>query len=173
MGLSIAILVYNPAAEIPIFAVQPTAKTDFLTTPTSRGFEAVFLPAIRAAKSEILVVARLLTSKAILEALSERAHHGVDVRILLAPETNASVESPTPHWIIKNGAGLVYIDRANRYDQLLVIDQKQVIVGALPFTAEAPVHDLSTELTIQDPAFAHNLRNALIEHLTQLKPLTL
>jgi len=71
--------------------------------PVSGGYA----PAIKSARHRILVSAREISSRKLLEALRTRAIGGVDVEFLLSPDVD---NRGTIRWITENKAGRVYVD---------------------------------------------------------------
>ncbi len=92
------------------------------TTPNPHLFQEVYLPAIESARSQILVAAREISSRKLLETLHGRAQSGVDVEFLLSPDVG---NQGAIRWIVGNHAGRVYVDSQPLAGQLMVIDGKQ------------------------------------------------
>ncbi len=169
-GFSATVLAFR-GIQTPAPPHPAPIRHQLITTPNPRWLPDHLLPAVRAAKSEIFVAARMLTSKALLDALRDRAQSGVDVRILLCSETNPDARAPIPEWILSHNAGHVYLDSTNRYDQFIVMDGARAFLGTLPFTAEAPARSTSAGLMLEDAPLARDLREYFLSHIGPLKPL--
>ncbi|HXB01749.1 MAG TPA: phospholipase D-like domain-containing protein [Opitutaceae bacterium] len=147
-----------PAAKIQInYAV--------FTTPSPSLFQEVYAPAIKSARRQILVAAREISSRKLLEALRTRAMDGVDVEFLLSPDVD---NRGTIRWITGNQAGRVYVDSQPLADQLLIIDGNKVILTSLPFTADAPAGIQSSGLAVEDAGLGRQLSQQFLKKISQL-----
>jgi phosphatidylserine/phosphatidylglycerophosphate/cardiolipin synthase-like enzyme len=135
------------------------------TTPSARLFQEVYVPAIESARSQILVAAREISSRKLLEALRRRAVGGVDVEFLLSPDVD---NQGTIRWITRNNAGRVYVDSQPMADQLVVIDGNKVILTSLPFTAEAPASIQSSGIAVEDAGLGRQLSQQFFQKTSQL-----
>jgi phosphatidylserine/phosphatidylglycerophosphate/cardiolipin synthase-like enzyme len=135
------------------------------TTPNPNLFQEVFAPAIKSARSQILISAREVSSRKLLEALRSRAVSGVDVEFLLSPEVD---NRGTIRWITGNSAGRVYVDSQPLTDQLLIIDGNRVILTSLPFTADAPASVQSSGLAVEDASLGRQLSQQFFKKISQL-----
>jgi phosphatidylserine/phosphatidylglycerophosphate/cardiolipin synthase-like enzyme len=135
------------------------------TTPSPNFFQEVYAPAIKSARSQILVAAREISSRKLLEALRTRAMAGVDVEFLLSPDVD---NRGTIRWITGNNAGPVYIDSQPLADQLLIIDGNKVILTSLPFTADAPAGIQSSGLVVEDAGLGRQLSRQFLKKISQL-----
>jgi len=135
------------------------------TTPSPSLFQEVYAPAIKSARSQILVAAREISSRKLLEALRSRAMGGVDVEFLLSPDMD---NRGTVRWITGNHAGRVYVDSQPLADQLLIIDGNKVILTSLPFTADAPAGIQSSGLAVEDSGLGRQLSQQFLEKISQL-----
>ena len=149
-----------PAPKVPInYAV--------FTTPSPGLFQEVYVPAIESARSQILLAAREISSRKLLEALRTRAAYGVDVEFLLSPDAD---NRGTIRWITGNKAGRVYIDSQPMADQFLVIDGNKVILTSLPFTADAPAGIQSSGIAVEDAGLGRQLSRQFAQIISQLSP---
>ena len=137
------------------------------TTPDPNLFQEVCAPAIKSARSQILVAAREISSRKLLEALRTRAVAGVDVEFLLSPDVD---NRGTTRWITGNHAGRVYVDSQPLADQLLIIDGNKVILTSLPFTADAPAGIQSSGLAVEDAGLGRQLSQQFLRKISQLSP---
>jgi phosphatidylserine/phosphatidylglycerophosphate/cardiolipin synthase-like enzyme len=135
------------------------------TTPSSNLFQEVYAPAIKSAHRQILVAAREISSRKLLEALRTRAAAGVQVEFLLSPDVD---NRGTIRWITGNNAGRVYVDSQPLADQLLIIDGNKVILTSLPFTADAPAGIQSSGLTVADAGLGRQLSQQFLRKISQL-----
>jgi phosphatidylserine/phosphatidylglycerophosphate/cardiolipin synthase-like enzyme len=135
------------------------------TTPDPNLFQEVYAPAIKSARSQILVTAREISSHKLLEALRTRAVAGVDVEFLLSPDVD---NRGTIRWITGNHAGRVYVDSQPLADQLLIIDGNKVILTSLPFTADAPAGIQSSGLAVEDAGLGRQLSQQFLRMISQL-----
>jgi phosphatidylserine/phosphatidylglycerophosphate/cardiolipin synthase-like enzyme len=135
------------------------------TTPSPRLFQEVYAPAIKSARSQILVAAREISSRKLLEALRTRAAGGVDVEFLLSPDAD---NQGTIRWITGNNVGRVYVDSQPLADQLLIIDGNKVILTSLPFTADAPAGIQSSGLAVEDAGLGRQLSQQFLKKINQL-----
>jgi phosphatidylserine/phosphatidylglycerophosphate/cardiolipin synthase-like enzyme len=135
------------------------------TTPNPSLFQEVYAPAIKSARRQILVVAREISSRKLLEALRARATTGVDVEFLLSPDVD---NRGTIRWITGNQAGRVYVDSQPLVDQLLIIDGNKVILTSLPFTADAPAGIQSSGLAVEDAGLGRQLSQQFLKKISQL-----
>lgn len=149
------------------FFPAPKARINYavFTSPTPNLFQEVYAPAIKSARSQILVAAREISSRKLLEALRARATGGVDVEFLLSPDTD---NRGTIRWITGNNAGRVYVDSQPLADQLLIIDGNKVILTSLPFTADAPASIQSSGLAVEDAGLGRQLRLQFFKKISQL-----
>jgi phosphatidylserine/phosphatidylglycerophosphate/cardiolipin synthase-like enzyme len=135
------------------------------TTPNPRVFQEIYAPAIASARSQILVAAREITSRKLLEALRTRAVTGVEVEFLLSPGVD---NEGTIRWITGNHAGRVYVDSQPLADQLMVIDGHKVILTSLPFTADAPAGIQSFGIAVEDAGLGRKLSRQFLKEIDQL-----
>jgi phosphatidylserine/phosphatidylglycerophosphate/cardiolipin synthase-like enzyme len=135
------------------------------TTPSPSLFQEVYAPAIKSARRQILVAAREISSRKLLEALRTQAVAGVDVEYLLSPDMD---NRGTVRWITGNNAGRVYVDSQPLADQLLIIDGNKVILTSLPFTADAPAGIQSSGLTVADAGLGRQLSQQFLRKISQL-----
>jgi phosphatidylserine/phosphatidylglycerophosphate/cardiolipin synthase-like enzyme len=135
------------------------------TTPSPGLFQEVYAPAIKSARSQILVAAREISSRKLLEALRTRAIGGVEVEFLLSPDVD---NRGTIRWITECHAGRVYIDSQPLADQLLIIDGNKVILTSLPFTADAPAGIQSSGLAVEDAGLGRQLSQQFLKKISQL-----
>jgi hypothetical protein len=136
-----------------------------ITTPSPNLFQEVYAPAIKSARCQILVAAREISSRKLLEALRTRAMGGVDVEFLLSPDVD---NRGTIRWITGNQAGRVYVDSQPLADQLLIIDGNKVILTSLPFTADAPAGIQSSGLAVEDAGLGRQLSQQFLKKISQL-----
>jgi phosphatidylserine/phosphatidylglycerophosphate/cardiolipin synthase-like enzyme len=135
------------------------------TTPSPSLFHEVYAPAIKSAHSQILVAAREISSRRLLEALRTRAVAGVDVEFLLSPDVD---NRGAIRWITGHHAGRVYVDSQPLADQLLIIDGNKVILTSLPFTADAPAGIQSSGLAVEDAGLGRQLSQQFLGKISQL-----
>jgi phosphatidylserine/phosphatidylglycerophosphate/cardiolipin synthase-like enzyme len=135
------------------------------TTPSPSLFQEVYAPAIKSARRQILVAAREISSRKLLETLRSRALGGVEVKFLLSPDLD---NRGTIRWITENNAGRVYIDSQPLADQLLIIDGNKVILTSLPFTADAPASIQSSGLAVEDAGLGRQLSQQFFKTVSQL-----
>jgi phosphatidylserine/phosphatidylglycerophosphate/cardiolipin synthase-like enzyme len=135
------------------------------TTPSPNLFQEVYAPAIKSARSQILVAAREISSRKLLEALRTRAMSGVEVEFLLSPDVD---NRGTIRWITGNQAGRVYVDSQPLADQLLIIDGNKVILTSLPFTSDAPAGIQSSGLAVEDAGLGRQLSQQFLKKISQL-----
>jgi phosphatidylserine/phosphatidylglycerophosphate/cardiolipin synthase-like enzyme len=135
------------------------------TTPSPGLFQEVYAPAIKSARSQILVAAREISSRKLLEALRTSAAAGVEVEFLLSPDVD---NQGTIRWITGNQAGRVYVDSQPLADQLLIIDGNKVILTSLPFTADAPAGIQSSGLAVEDAVLGRQLSQQFLRKISQL-----
>jgi len=135
------------------------------TTPNPRLFQEVYAPAIESARSHILVAAREISSRKLLEALRARARSGVNIEFLLSPDVD---NQGTIRWITGNHAGRVYVDSQPLVGQLMVIDGNKVILTSLPFTADAPVGIQSSGIAVEDAGLGQKLSRQFFKRIDQL-----
>jgi phosphatidylserine/phosphatidylglycerophosphate/cardiolipin synthase-like enzyme len=147
----------------------PAPKINYavFTTPSPRLFQEVYVPAIESARSQILVAAREISSRRLLEALRTRSLGGVEVEFLLSPDAD---NRRTIRWITGNHAGRVYVDSQPMADQLLLIDGSKVILTSLPFTADAPAGIQSSGLAVEDAGLGRQLTWQFFQKISQLSP---
>ncbi|MGA3006974.1 MAG: TrmB family transcriptional regulator sugar-binding domain-containing protein [Opitutaceae bacterium] len=143
----------------------PAIPYTVFTTPNPRLFQDVYEPAIKSAHHEILVAAREISSRRLLEALRAKTAAGVEVDFLLSPDAG---NQATLRWIAENHAGRVYIDSQPLADQLVVIDGNQVILTPLPFTADAPAGIQSSGLAVEEAGLGQKLRRQFLQKISQL-----
>ena len=147
-----------PAAKVQInYAI--------FTTPNPRLFQEVYAPAIKSARSQILIAAREISSRMLLEALHAKAAGGVDVEFLLSPDVD---NEGAIRWITANNAGRVYVDSLPTADQLMVIDGNRVILTSLPFSADAPASIQSSGIAVEDAGLGQKLSQQFFQKTNQL-----
>jgi phosphatidylserine/phosphatidylglycerophosphate/cardiolipin synthase-like enzyme len=161
-----ALLLAHQYFSIRLFP-SPKAQINYavFTTPSPSLFQEVYAPAIKSARSQILVAAREISSRKLLEALHSRAMGGVDVEFLLSSDVD---NRGTIRWIIENNAGRLYIDSQSLADQLLIIDGNKVILTSLPFTADAPAGIQSSGLAVEDAGLGRQLSQQFFKRISQL-----
>lgn len=90
---------------------------------------------VSGARTEVLVAARSMTSITLWTALRERAQAGVNVTTLLSPEgTTNFTAGKLAQWLRQNGLSSVYKDALLSASNVIVIDEKTVILSDLPFS---------------------------------------
>jgi phosphatidylserine/phosphatidylglycerophosphate/cardiolipin synthase-like enzyme len=136
-------------------------------TPNPRLVQDVYAPAIKSARRQILVAAREISSRKLLESLRMKAMRGVDVEFLLSPDVD---NQGTIRWIRENHAGRVYIDSQPMNDQLVVIDGNKVLLTSLPFTADAPGGIQSSGIAVEDAGLGQKISQQFFKRISQLPP---
>jgi len=154
---------YFSARLFPAHKVQ--ISYGVFMTPNPRLVQDVYAPAIKSARSQILVAAREISSRKLLEALRTKAMRGVDVEFLLSPDVD---NQGTIRWIRENHAGRVYIDSQSMDDQLVVIDGDKVLWTSLPFTADAPAGIQSFGIAVEDAGLGQKLSQEFFKRISQL-----
>jgi phosphatidylserine/phosphatidylglycerophosphate/cardiolipin synthase-like enzyme len=164
-GFSLLLLAHQYLSARLFPAPKVQVNYAVFTTPSPSLFQEVYAPAIKSARRQILVAAREISSRKLLEALRTRAVGGVDVEFLLSPDVD---NRGTIRWITGNHAGRVYVDSQPLADQLLIIDGNKVILTSLPFTADAPAGIQSSGLAVEDAGLGRQLSQQFIQKISQL-----
>ncbi len=165
LGLSVLLLAHQYLSARLFPAPKVQINYAVFTTPSPSLFQEVYAPAIKSAHRQILVAAREISSRKLLEALRSRAMDGVDVEFLLSPDMD---NRGTIRWITGNTAGRVYVDSQPLADQLLIIDGNKVILTSLPFTAAAPAGIQSSGLAVEDAGLGRKLSQRFLKTISQL-----
>ncbi|MDD2765958.1 MAG: phospholipase D-like domain-containing protein [Opitutaceae bacterium] len=92
---------------------------------------------IGGARSEVLISARQLTSRAVLDALKAASDRGITVRIILDPGSNPDPAASALGFLMQNHVGRVLISSRPLYDQFAVIDRETIVTTAAPWSAVA------------------------------------
>jgi hypothetical protein len=111
---------------------------------------------IAKSKSSIIISARQLSSRIVLDALGERARAGIAVAVLLSKDTNPSLGEGVPNYLRSQGVKEIYLDASTNYDQYGVFDDKVVAFSSMPWSAQKPDAE-GKVLFVNDPSLATSL----------------
>jgi phosphatidylserine/phosphatidylglycerophosphate/cardiolipin synthase-like enzyme len=118
------------------------------------GIEGRLLQRLQDAESQILVLAFVLTSDSIAEALLQAHERGVEVRAVAEARQSGGAGSDVDRL---RAAGLdlrLDTNPANMHHKVIVIDRSTVIVGSYNFTQSAEHDNDENSLMIDDPGLA-------------------
>jgi phosphatidylserine/phosphatidylglycerophosphate/cardiolipin synthase-like enzyme len=164
LGFSALILAHKYMAARLFPAPEVRINYALITTPNSHLVQDVYVPEIKTAQKQILVMAREISSRMLLEALQAKSMNGVDVEILLSPSED---NEGTLRWAKEHGVDRVYVDSQPMDDQLILIDGTKVILTALPFTADAAAGIQSVGVAVEDAGLGRKISAEFFQRISQ------
>lgn len=136
LGRAFARLLTNPPSVTPCFAPKG-------------GWSDTLQREVKAARREILVVARRFRCRPLAKTLVDAKMRGLKVEVVLDPRSEKEPESDL-HYFVKEGlTPLLDTSHTASHHQVLLIDGRTLIVGGLELTQQAETDEAGSLLVVK------------------------
>lgn len=113
---------------------------------------------ISQASEEVLVMADVLASRSTMDALQAAQRRGVRVVVILGKNSVYNQSLSPAAYLLQLGVKDLLQAHGTTFNQLIIIDQRQVIIGSLPFSTKAEQTVAATGVVVESPDLAYKFR---------------
>jgi phosphatidylserine/phosphatidylglycerophosphate/cardiolipin synthase-like enzyme len=139
-------LLFLARALVRLLITPPTVAACFAP---KGGWSEMLQREVKAARREILVVARRFRCRPLAKALVDAKLRGLKVEVVLDPRSEKESDSDL-HYFVKEGlTPLLDTSHTATHHHLLLIDGRTLIVGALEFTQQAESDEAGSLLVLK------------------------
>lgn len=121
---------------------------------------------LRSSKSEILLMADTISSKEMVDTIAERANSGIRTYIILsngiASGDMPGGLSPVAHYMLECGITEVFVDAIPSTNQVIIVDNRYVIVGNGGFSTRAEADTAGSLVVVESMELAAKFKEYFI-----------